>query len=55
MFKLTTKNEEVGPLNIGPILLIMYFFIIFKPTPYFKGVATVYFDLTWTPTLNPHH
>ena len=51
---LATKNDEVGPLNIRPILPIMQFFIIFKPTPYFKGVATVYFDLTWTPIHSTH-
>ena len=54
-FKLNTKNDEVGCLKSWHIPLICGFFIISKPTPYFKGVATVCFDLTWTPTLNPHH
>ena len=54
-FKLDTKNDEVGCLKSDPIIQFMHFSIILRPTPYFKGVASVYFHLTWTPTHNPHY
>ena len=48
-----TMSSEVGCLKPPQIHLLQQFLIIFWLTPYFEGVATSHYGLTWTPTLNP--